>query len=143
MDLTNLLYKDNTVLEVMLEQVKVILMMVIVTVYYLFLLIQETNIMVKITGYGKFFFKRIRLFGKEPRLMLEHGLHGNRLINFKQIYIPSNFATSHLNFQVKLKLRLLNKNVHYYYMKMPFEQLYRNRQQLPAFVHMIDLNLEN
>ena len=35
MDLTNLLYKDNTVLEVKLEQVKVILMMVIVMVYYL------------------------------------------------------------------------------------------------------------
>lgn len=143
MDLTNLLYKDNTVLEVKLEQVKVILMMVIVTVYYLFLLIQETNIMVKITGYGKFFFKRIRLFGKEPKSMLQHGLHGNRLINFKRIYIPSNFATYQMCLQVRLKFRLLNKNVHYYYMKMPFEQLYRNRQQLPAFVRMLYLNLEN
>ena len=143
MDLMNLLYKDNTMLQVMLEQVKAILMTVIVTAYYSFLLIQEINIMGEITGYGKFFFKRIRLFCKEPRLMMRRGLHGNRLINFKQIYIPSNFATSQLNLQARSKLRLLNKNVHYYYMKMPFKQLYRNRQQLPAFVHMIDLNLEN
>ena len=50
---------------------------------------------------------------KEPRLMMRRGLHGNGLINFKQIYIPSNFATYQLRLQARLKFRLLNKNVHY------------------------------
>ena len=77
MDLMSLLYKVNTVLQVMLEQVKVIPHDGYCYGILLVLLIRETNIMVKITGYGKFFFKPMRLFGKELRLIMIIGLHGN------------------------------------------------------------------
>lgn len=67
---------------VMLELGMEIHMMLGVMEYYSSLLIREINIMVKIIGYGKFFFKPMRLFGKELRLMMIIGLHGNKLINF-------------------------------------------------------------